>query len=92
MLDRLLSALNTLSQSLLLMSPSDFLKQVSEKACELLFVPICIVWKLDEEENKLKIVATNGDVDDEYKKIELNLHPGIEQHLFSRKVAHLLDR
>lgn len=91
-LDRSLSILNALSQSLLSMSLNDFLSQVSEKACELLSIPICVVWKLDEKQGKLKIVATTGDVDDEYKKIELNLDdPGIQQHLSSRKVAYLRD-
>lgn len=91
-LDRSISILNVLSKSLLLKSPADFLKQVSDKARELLSAPICIVWKLDERQKKLRIVATTGDVDDEYTKIELNPDdPGIKLHLSSKRAAYLSD-
>ncbi len=90
-LDRLPSILNTLSQSLLSVSPEDFIEQISEKACQLLSVPICIVWELDKTLSKLKIVATHGVVDDEYKKIELSLDsPGV-RHLSERHVGCLTD-
>ena len=93
-LDRSLSILNALSKSLLLTSPApeSFLKQVSDKACELLSAPICIVWKLDERTNKLQIVATTGDVDDAYIKIQLDPDDiGIKRHLSGKRVAYLYD-
>ncbi|MFQ5753107.1 MAG: GAF domain-containing protein, partial [bacterium] len=91
MLEHSSSILNALSQNLLLGTPGDFLRYVSKKACELLSVPVCLVWKLDEKQKKLKIVATTGNVDNDYKKIELDLNaPGVQQHL-KKKVAFLLD-
>jgi signal transduction histidine kinase/putative methionine-R-sulfoxide reductase with GAF domain len=91
-LERSLSILNALSQSLISVSVGDFLEQVSEKVCELLSVPICIVWKLDEQQKKLRIVATAGEVDDEYKKIELDLDtPGIRQYLSHKGAGYLRD-
>ena len=87
-----LQIFNELSQSLLSVSLDDFLEHVSVKAAELLFVPICIVWKLDKPEGELKIVATHGDVDEDYKKKKLGLDdPGIKKHLESHKVGYLFD-
>lgn len=91
LLERSSSILNAISQNLLLSSPRDFLQQVSNKACELLDVPICIVWKLDEKQEKLKIVSATGNVDANFKRIELDLNAsGVQQHL-KKKVSYLAD-
>jgi GAF domain-containing protein/anti-sigma regulatory factor (Ser/Thr protein kinase) len=90
--DLSLNILNALSQSLLSVSPKDVLQQVAEKACELLSVPICIVWELDKTARTLKIVASSGIVDEEYRQIELSLdRPEIQDFLSNKKVAYLLD-
>jgi GAF domain-containing protein/signal transduction histidine kinase len=87
-----LRIINDLSENLLSLPPSDFLNKVSEKAAELFSVPTCIVWKLDGVHSKLKVVATYGEVDQEYKRLELSLDdPGIKQHLKSRQVGSLID-
>lgn len=76
--------LSDISKLLNQASEEDFLQVLPEKACELLSVPICILWKIDEQEEKLKIMATAGEVDDEYKKTELDLkHPAV-WHLFEK--------
>jgi GAF domain-containing protein/signal transduction histidine kinase len=107
-LERSTSISLTLQQSLMSVSADKFLQQVSEKACELLSVPICIVWKLHKQHGlrhqkrgnrsrpqKLKVVATVGDVDDEFRKIQLNLKKpnssGIKRLLSSTEVRYLLD-
>lgn len=91
-LDHSLRILNDLSQSLLSDPPDDFFNQVSIKAAELLDVPICIVWKLDKRQNKLRIIGSTHNVDEAYKRIELDLnYPGIEMHLSNRKAGYLRD-
>lgn len=90
--NRSLSILNSLSESFLTASLETLLRQITDKACELLSVPICIVWKLDKEDRKLRIVATSEEVDEEYKKLELSLTaPGINHHLSTHKVFYLGD-
>jgi GAF domain-containing protein/anti-sigma regulatory factor (Ser/Thr protein kinase) len=90
-LERSLGILRDQSGKLLSVPEQEFLEQVPENACKLLSVPICIVWKFDVVRKRLKIAATAGDVDDEYKKIELKLDdPGL-QHLSKRGVRFLLD-
>ncbi len=92
MLERTLSILYSLSRELQNLTPHEFLQIVSEKASELLSVPICIIWMLDASLTKLKIVATTGEVDEEYKQLELDIHfPGIQQHLTGKKVGYLED-
>ncbi len=91
-LDKSVSTLNTLSQNLLSSSGLDFLEHISNNACELFSVPICIIWKIDEEGRKLRIVATCGEVDDEYRKIELSLDDsGIKKHVEDIRPKYLSD-
>lgn len=91
-IDRSLTILKELLQSPLSASPDDFLETVAEKACELLSIPVCIVWKLDEQDEKLKIVATCGGVDEQYKKIRLNLSDaGFERSSRHRGVVYIED-
>jgi GAF domain-containing protein len=90
--DHSLHIVNDLSQGLLSLSPDEFLQQVSLKAAELLAVPVCIVWTLDENRDSLHIVATTNNVDEEYKKIQLARDdPGIRRHLASRSIGYLKD-
>jgi signal transduction histidine kinase/GAF domain-containing protein len=94
--ERSSNILATLSESLLAVTPQEFLKLVAERACELLSVPICIVWKRDERKHVLKIVEACGAVDEEYRRIELSLNdPPVREHqeyLVERKrVASLTD-
>lgn len=91
-IDRALTILKELLQSPLSASPDDFLETVAEKACELLSVPICIVWKIDEQDERLKVVATCGGIDEDYKKIELELsEAGFERSSRHRGVAYIED-
>jgi GAF domain-containing protein/anti-sigma regulatory factor (Ser/Thr protein kinase) len=87
--ERSFQILNSVSQHLLSMSEEEFLGHVSESARELLGAQICIVWKLDEKCGKLKIAATSGEVDDAYKKEELD--PATISHIATRKVGYLRD-
>lgn len=80
-----------LSQSLLSVPEHEFLEQVPVKACELLCVPVCVVWKLDAQRERLKIVAMHG-VDQEYQgTAELDVNEPSLQHLSSRGARSLLD-
>lgn len=79
-----------LSQSLLSVPEQEFLEQVPVKACELLCVPVCVVWKLDATGRQLRIVATNG-VDAEYQGTKLDVNEPSLQHLSSRGARSLLD-
>lgn len=87
-----LRALNDLSQSLISASADELIQVVPEKVCDLLSVPICILWNKEEDKPKFKVIATYGEVDDKYKRIEMDLvHPGVE-YLFKRdKVLSLLN-
>ncbi|HEX8651807.1 MAG TPA: GAF domain-containing protein [Pyrinomonadaceae bacterium] len=91
-LDHSLRILSDLSHSLLSEPPEEFLNQVPVKAAELLRVPVCIVWKLNKEENRLQIIAATENVDGDYRKIELNRDdPGIRKHLARGRVSYLKD-
>lgn len=91
-LDHSLRVLNELSQSRVSDTPNDFFNQVSIKGAELLGVNACIVWKVDKRANRLGIIGATPNVDDEYRKFELDLDaPGIKKHLLSRKPGYLED-
>jgi GAF domain-containing protein len=90
-LDQSVRILSDLSDSLLTNPPADFLIEVPKKACELLSVPICILWRLDESQGKMKIVSAAGAVDEEYRRrTELSVDD-IKEHVTSRKVGYLAD-
>jgi hypothetical protein len=57
-LDPLLEMSETLSQGLLLAPPGEYLPQIARRACELLSVPICIVWLVDENRQRLRVAAS----------------------------------
>ena len=84
--------LNSVVQEALLDSPTEFLRRISDAACQLLSTPICIVWQRDQNSEKLKIAATTGDVDEEFQRLELDYDlPGIKHFRADRKVAYALD-
>lgn len=90
--DRLSTILHALSEDLLSMPSNTFLNRVAETACELLTVPICIVWRLDENENRLKIASATANVDEEYRKLELIKEEFSKwSHLFRGEIAYLKD-
>ena len=92
MYQRTLSTLNTLSEQLLAVTPEKFLTQLLRAACDLLSVPVCIVWKADEQRQRLHIVSTTDSVDDEYRKIELRLDDqAVKEWLAKKRVACLPD-
>lgn len=90
--ERSIGIFNNLVQNLLLLSPGDFLETVAAEAMKLLSVPVCIVWKLNERDEILKIAATAGGVDTEYRKTKLKLsEAGFERSSSHRGVAYIPD-
>lgn len=87
----MLQTLNSLSQRLLLDPLPTFLRLLSATVCRLLSVPVCIVWRLDAERGKLRIVEAAGDVDEEFRRIELSLTDPGARHLFGGNVGYLPD-
>jgi len=91
-LDPLLEIVDTLPPGLLLSAPDVFIRQVASGACNLLSVPICIVWLIDEDRKRLRIKATHGNVDEEFQKLTLDLNdPRIRSHVATREIAFLED-
>ena len=88
---KLLSQLSYLAECSINQSPEEFLQMLPAKVCEYLRVPVCIVWIRDYETDTYKVLFTAGDIDDEYRKTELNVHhPGV--HFSSeQKVFYLKD-
>ncbi len=70
-IERSLSIRNRLTQDLLRVTPEDFLKRVCQGVCELLKVSICMLWRLDEQKNFLRVVAASDDVDNEWRTLEI---------------------
>lgn len=84
------SILNDLSESLLRDNPNDFLMTVAEKACDLLSVPICIVWK--QVGDKLRIVAATAEVDGDYRQLEIDPNDDdVKKHLSSNEVSYVSE-
>ncbi|MDJ0599130.1 MAG: ATP-binding protein [Crocosphaera sp.] len=76
----LLAKLSQLSDDLAYLSPHEFLLQLPDKICELLKADSCILWILNEQEQKFQVAYASQEVDDEYKRIELPLnHPTIQR-------------
>ncbi|MDM9581451.1 MULTISPECIES: GAF domain-containing sensor histidine kinase [unclassified Nostoc] len=88
----ILRYLNDLSQSLISTSADELLQALPEKVCDLLSVPICILWNKEQDKPKFKVIATYGEVDDKYKRIEMDLgHPGVQYILNRDKVLSLVN-
>ncbi len=86
--NKLLSILNDLAEDSINQSPKEFMQALPERVCQCLSVPVCILWIRDDHRDVYKVLATAGEVDDEYKKIEINVnHPGVQfpsnQQVFS---------
>lgn len=65
---------------------------IPEKACELLSLPIGILWRFDEEEQKFRVDACSSEVDEEYRKSKLDLNYPTVSYLFEKnKVLALSD-
>lgn len=89
--DRLAHILQSLSARLLSLSLPDFLQRVAEGACQLLNVPVGIVWMLDANTDTLKIAAASN-VDEDYKAIQLTKKQFSQwTHLFNGEVERLTD-
>lgn len=87
--DRSLSILNDLSESLLRDNPNDFLQTVAQKACDLLSVPICIVWK--QVEDKLRIAAATDEVDKGYRQLEIDPNDDARRHFSGNEVSYVAE-
>lgn len=90
--DQTLSIFNDLLPNLVSGSPHDFLREVPAKVCELLSVPVCVVWKVDKAREKLKVVAASSNVDETFRQITISLEErGIQRHLKRGKPGYLTD-
>jgi GAF domain-containing protein len=90
--DRLSKVLNELSTALLSLPPHEFLNTVAETACQLLTVPVCIVWTLDTGVDRLKVAAATPNVDEDYRRLELRREQfGEWVYLFQGRVAYLKE-
>jgi signal transduction histidine kinase/transcriptional regulator with GAF, ATPase, and Fis domain len=86
-----LNDLEHLSEALVSASLSEFLRVFPEMVCKILDVPICIIWQKQLEKPRFNITATYGDVDEEYKQIELDFaHPSVASILSSRREKILI--
>ena len=87
-----ISILSEVSESLALLSPEEFLQTLPEKVCQLLHVPICILWKAKQEQKEFQILATAGKIDGKYKKMKLDFqHPGVRNFFKKNKILSLAD-
>ena len=90
--ERSVRIFNNLMQNLLSLSSADFLQTVAEETKGLLSVPVCIVWKLNEQEGTLSIAAATDSVDAEYRKIILRLsETGFEKSGSSTEIVYIPD-
>lgn len=89
--DRTLAILSRLSDSLLAIEHQRFLQLIADNACELLSVPVCIVWRVDQDARKLKVSAASAGVDEKFRNLEMSLdEPGIKQRL-GPKISYVPD-
>ncbi|MEM9272122.1 MAG: GAF domain-containing protein, partial [Cyanobacteria bacterium P01_F01_bin.143] len=89
--DELLSILNDLAEDSINQAPDEFIQMLPEKVCQYLSVPVCILWVKDNHRDVYNVFAASEEVDDEYKKTELDVkHPGV-QFPSHQKVFYLSD-
>lgn len=89
--NELLSTLNHIAEDSINQSPEEFIQTLPERVCQYFNVPICIIWVRDDQRGVYKILTAAREVDDEYKKTELDIkHPGV-QFPSTQKVFHLRD-
>lgn len=87
-----LDTLNNLSGNLISKDFQGFIEILPNTVCDLLSVPVCILWKFDEEYNKFRIISSSDRVDEAYRKIELAFDDNFRSLLFAQnKVLALSD-
>jgi GAF domain-containing protein len=90
--ERLHKLFHELSEPELFLSSEILLQRITAGACELLRLPVAIVWMLDTDAEQLKIRAATPNVDERYRTLELRRnHFESWAHLFHDRVASLLD-
>ena len=90
--DRLHKLFHELSAPDLSLSPNALLDHITASACALLTVPVAIIWMLDADEQRLRIMAATPNVDRRYRALELSRdHFESWSHLFRDRVASLSD-
>lgn len=73
---------------MLKLSPEEFLRQLPNRAHDILPYSVCVIWKLDAKQDKLSIIAASDSVDDEYRKKEL-AYKDCRSLLSTRKAKYL---
>ena len=87
-----LETLCNLSEKLMTVSSDEFIQLLPDKACEVFSASACILWEKDAERHKFKILATGGEVDDEYKKLELDSNfIALQNYFFQKGIFYLSD-
>jgi GAF domain-containing protein len=87
-----ITRLKKLSETLLTDNLDPAEEEVAGGCCDLLSVPVCIVWQRAEHEQLLRVVAASANVDEEYRSLELPLDsPGIRAALNPRAVKWIED-
>jgi GAF domain-containing protein len=87
-----ITRLKKLSTSVLTDKRDPAEEDVARGCCELLSVPVCIVWKRAEHEQLLRVVAASDTVDAAYRSLKLQLDsPGIVAALKGRAVKWIED-
>lgn len=90
--DHLAQILSNLSTQLLSLPLHEFLHQVAMEACQLLAVPVGIVWMLDTSTDTFRIYAATANVDEKYRTIHISRDQFVQwEHLYKGKVEHLTN-
>lgn len=87
-----LQVLNRFTQWLL--NPSGDPSQLCQQVCEIMKVPVGVLWELDDENPRfLCVTATTQGVDERVRQIrlDLNKHEGLKHHLESKSIGYLRD-
>lgn len=90
--DRLAKIVHNQSAELLSLPLHEFLHRVAAEACQLLTVPVGIVWLLDTSTDTFRVAAATANVDEEYRTIQITRDQFVYwQHFAEGKVEHLTD-
>lgn len=91
-LGRASKILVSLTKELSTVTPHAFFDKVVLDVCNLLNIPVCIVWTTDRHAKTLSVCSYSGNVDDAFKNITLDVDsPGVRRLLQRSAVATLLD-
>lgn len=85
-----LTITQTSVRDLLRLSPGEFLSQIPNRVCHMLPDSVCLIWKLDAQEEKLRIIAASDTVDEEFRRIALD-PADLSAFFTSKKPRCLLD-